>query len=216
MTSPNTKGKDYNYFARLPISSSSFSTNSDVTFAFSGNPSFSLINEGSGVIEYSFNGSSVAGDLVPGTPSAAMAFNHRGYSSVWFKLKSGSASNLRIEATANGEITFGPNPSPLGVQSSSNSISTLSALSTSFATGQLAVTAVAQALGSATSYKNGVVLTNMSSSSTSVFVGPSGVTTTTGFELQVGSSIILPIQDISTIYAIASAVGSRVSYLGLV
>jgi hypothetical protein len=101
---PIVNSYNHNYFNRLTISSATFGTQPDVILGLTGDPSLSLINEGTGTIQYSFNGSYVAGDLVPGTPSAQMVFNHRGYSQIWFRLSSGSASNIRVEATANGEL----------------------------------------------------------------------------------------------------------------
>lgn len=98
MTGPITQGKDYNYFSRLTISSATFSNDPNCQFAFRGNPSFSLINDGAGIIEYSFNGNTVHGDLVPNTPYAAMVFNLKGVNQIWFRLKSGSASDVRVEA----------------------------------------------------------------------------------------------------------------------
>lgn len=88
-------------------------------------------------------------------------------------------------------------------------------ISTALVTGQLAVTATAQALGSATAYKNGIAVTNLSSGAVSIFIGPTGVTTSTGFELQVGSSLVLPVQDLSKIFVIASTTGSTISWIGL-
>lgn len=87
----------FTYFNRITVSNASFNVTADVTFGFS-NPSFSLINEGTGVIEYSFDGSTVHGDLTSSTPSAALIFNQRSFGSVWFRLKSGATSDLRVEA----------------------------------------------------------------------------------------------------------------------
>ena len=97
---PITQGKDYNYFVRFSVSNASFNPTSDVDFTFRGPLSFSLINEGTGTIEYSFNGTTLHGDLVPSTPSAALVFNNRGINHIWFRLKTGAASNIRIEACA--------------------------------------------------------------------------------------------------------------------
>lgn len=89
----------FNYFNRLEISSPTFGTDPDVVFGFQGNPSFSLINEGENVIEYSFDGVTLHGDLTSSSATAAMAFNSRGYSAIWFRLADGAAGNVRIEAT---------------------------------------------------------------------------------------------------------------------
>lgn len=91
-----------NYFNKININSLIFNAVPDVIFDIQ-NPSFSLINEGLDPIEYSFDGINVHGDMYPGTPSAAMVFNQRGYNAIWFKLISGIGSNIRIEAS-NGTI----------------------------------------------------------------------------------------------------------------
>jgi hypothetical protein len=51
-------------------------------------------------IEYSFNGTDVHGDMVPGTSSASLVFDFRPVSTIWFRLKAGSTGpvNIRIEA----------------------------------------------------------------------------------------------------------------------
>ncbi len=98
MTTPN-------YFTRSTVSSGSFPGSPSVSFGFQAN-SFSLINEGTGTIQYSFDGTTVHGDLVPSTPSAGMVFKDRGSNMIWFKLGSGATSVCRIEAVEGSiEIT---------------------------------------------------------------------------------------------------------------
>ena len=106
----------------------------------------------------------------------------------------------------------------VGPQLPAVSNSMVAALSTSFAAGQQAVTGTAAKLnsGTSTSFKNGFLLTNLSTSSASMFIGGSGVTTSAGYEIAAGISISVPIADLSTIYVIAS--GSSVataSWIGL-
>jgi hypothetical protein len=115
----------HDYFNRITVSSPTFNTTPDVQFGIKGNPSFSMINEGTGTITYSFDGTNIFGDMVPGTPSAQMVFNNRGYSKIWFQLSSGAASNVRIEATADGTIGIGSvsataaNPLPVTMEAGS-------------------------------------------------------------------------------------------------
>lgn len=98
MVTPRLVGKDFNFFQKLTISSATFNNNSDVNFSFRGRASFTFSNEGTGVIEYSFNGNTLHGDMTPGTASAALTFDNRQATAVWFRLKSGSASIVRVEA----------------------------------------------------------------------------------------------------------------------
>ena len=201
-----------NFFQRVAISSASFAASPNVNLT--GNSSFSLVNEGSGIVEYSFDGTNLHGDLVPNTPSSALGFNNRGFNLIWFRLKSGATSNIRVEA-APGTILIDNSGVTTGSGSTSSSISTVQALSTTFASGQLAVTASALALGSSTAFKNGFALTNTSASSASLFVGGSGVTVSNGFELAPGASLIIPVADISTIYVIAAAISTATaSFIG--
>lgn len=63
----------------------------------------SFINEGSTTsnsVEYSFDGTTVHGDLVPTKPSASLEFKNRTVSLIWFRLKTGSTGpvTVRVEA----------------------------------------------------------------------------------------------------------------------
>lgn len=105
--------------------------------------------------------------------------------------------------------------SPVGAQPPTSAVAVANAISSTFSTGQKAVTNSALALGSSTTYRNGFALTNLSTSTASVFIGTASVTTSTGFELAIGASIVIPVQDIATIYVIAASAGtSTVSWIG--
>lgn len=97
---PKTLGKDFNYFSLITVSSTSFTSESQVTFGFRGQRSFSLVNYGSVTVHYSFNGNTVHGDLRPGTPTAAIAFDERYISGIWLKLATVGSAEVRIEAWA--------------------------------------------------------------------------------------------------------------------
>jgi hypothetical protein len=109
---------------------------------------------------------------------------------------------------------FGGGPAAPGA-----SVSVTQAESVTFATGQQAVTGTAAKLngGTATSWGNGFRLKCLSTSTASLFYGPSGVTTSTGDELAPGESVVLPMSDISSVYVIAvSASTATASWVGLV
>ncbi len=95
---PITVGKDYNYFEKVTVASASFNSEPDSFFNIKGQQSFSLVNEGTGVIEYSYNGTTLHGDMTPSSPTAAIFFDNRRVSKIWFRLKSGAASVVRVEA----------------------------------------------------------------------------------------------------------------------
>jgi hypothetical protein len=99
-----TQGKDFNFYTKLEISSTSFGGDSvdgyqpDTIITF---PTQSVIfcNEETGsskVVEYSFNGYTVHGELDPTLPSRTMTFDNRVISMIWFRVKSGSSGPLTI------------------------------------------------------------------------------------------------------------------------
>lgn len=79
--------------------------------------------------------------------------------------------------------------------------------------GQQSVTATAAVLPSH-ALTNGFVLTVLSTSTLSVFWGPSGVTTSSGTELLPGGSIFIPVSNTNGVYVIASSTGSTVTFGG--
>lgn len=99
-TSKITDGKNYDFFQKVTVSNADFSDTPDVIFNFKFQNSFTLLNEGTGIIEYSFNGTTLAGDMTPGKGSEGLVFDNRRVSKIWFRLKSGAASVVRVEAWA--------------------------------------------------------------------------------------------------------------------
>jgi len=84
----------WNYFRSFSVDDTSFPTNPQVDFGFH-SYGFSLINRGSTVIEYSFDGTTVHGDLNPSDSSTSMQFNNRITSKMWFR--AASSSIVRVE-----------------------------------------------------------------------------------------------------------------------
>ncbi len=96
-----TYGQDYNYFKRINISSITFGDTADIIIPFRGNPSVSIANNGTDTVEYSFNGNTLHGDLLPG---ASIAVNHRAISQIWLRTQTGISCNVRVEATDAGNF----------------------------------------------------------------------------------------------------------------
>jgi len=103
-----TLGRDFNFFEVVSVNTATFGGGAIdgyqpdivVTFPTQG---FSFISYGSAstnTIEYSFNGTTVHGELVPVTGSASLIFSNRTMATVWFRLKAGSSGpvNIRVEA----------------------------------------------------------------------------------------------------------------------
>lgn len=100
-----TLGRDFNFFQILTVTATGFGSNSvdgyqpDMIITFpTETVTFQLEpTTGTGVIQYSFNGQTVHGDMTYGNYSANLVFENRVISKIWFKLISGSAI-VRVEA----------------------------------------------------------------------------------------------------------------------
>ena len=93
---PITWGRDFNYYKKLTVSSGTFTSNSDVIITFpTYTVNFSL--ESTGVVQYSFNGTDIHGEMDSTKSSKDLSFQNRQVTKIWFKLISG-AGTVRIEA----------------------------------------------------------------------------------------------------------------------
>lgn len=91
-------GHDFNFYQKIPVANASFNQGCDLTITFSTQQvNFNI--EGTAVIQYSFNGNTVHGEMDSTKASANLSFPNRVVSKVWFKLISGSGS-VRVEAWA--------------------------------------------------------------------------------------------------------------------
>lgn len=93
-----TVGFNHNFFQKVTITTTEFAELADVVLNFKYQSSFTLANEGNVVVEYSFNGTDLAGDMTPGKASEALAFDNRRISKIWFRLASPGSSIVRVEA----------------------------------------------------------------------------------------------------------------------
>ena len=87
---------EWNYFEVITVDSASFPDTPQVNFDFL-SQGFALLNRGANVVEYSFDGSTVHGDLNPSDTSKDMIFDYRTESKIWFRY-SGGSSTVRVEA----------------------------------------------------------------------------------------------------------------------
>lgn len=104
----NTKGRDYNFFKRVAVSNTTFGLEADgyqpdiiITFP-TVNGGVIFTNEGTGTVEYSFNGNTIHGELISGATSdrRTLTFYHRNVSMVWFRVKAGSSGPINIVVEA--------------------------------------------------------------------------------------------------------------------
>lgn len=103
-------GKDFHKFATITIANTDFPDYADVFFNFRHSQlSFNLLLDGySGgdpipaVVEYSFNGNTVHGDLTMGLPSQAIFFDNRNVEGIWLRAKNSQAIGftVRVEGWA--------------------------------------------------------------------------------------------------------------------
>lgn len=99
------RGADYNFFKKISVVATAFGGDTidgyqpDCVLVFT-NTGLTLLNEGSGVVEYSFNGTTVHGELDSTKASAGMSFDNRVVSAMWFRIKSGSTGPIVVRVDA--------------------------------------------------------------------------------------------------------------------
>jgi hypothetical protein len=98
-------GRDWNFFQKVAVSATTFGGGSvdgyqpDLIITFP-TQSVLFLNEGTGVVEYSFNGNTVHGELNSATPSIGLAFDNRVISLIWFRVQSGSTGPITVAVHA--------------------------------------------------------------------------------------------------------------------
>lgn len=93
---PITWGKDFNFYRKLSVVGANFASTSDILITFpTYTVNFSL--ESTGVVQYSFNGTDVHGEMDSTKSSKDLSFQNRQLCKIWFKLISGTGT-VRIEA----------------------------------------------------------------------------------------------------------------------
>jgi hypothetical protein len=118
---------------------------------------------------------------------------------------------ISVRADLSTAITGAGNVTPVWTSFSSPLVPP--ATGPSILAGQQAVTASAAALAS-NSLSKGMCVEALSTNAISVFLGPSGVTTSTGIELAAGASFCPAVSNSNAIYVIASTTGASVTWSG--
>lgn len=109
-----TYGRDWNFFQKLDVTATTFGGGSVdgyqpdmiITFTTQG---VVMMNENataaSKIVEYSFNGKTVHGELdASGNAAKSFTFNNRIVSKMWFRLKAGSTGPITISVQAWGIV----------------------------------------------------------------------------------------------------------------
>jgi hypothetical protein len=100
-----TRGPDFNFFEKTDVSATTFGGDSvdgyqpDMIIPFS-TQSVIFINEGSGVVEYSLNGTTIHGELDSSGANSGFIFDNRVVSLIWFRVKTGSIGPITVSVQA--------------------------------------------------------------------------------------------------------------------
>lgn len=101
------QGHDFNFFQKIVVSATTFGGGSvdgyqpDIVITFStAGLIFHTEGTSTNTVEYSFNGSTVHGELVPSTNRTTLTFLNRTVSMVWFRIKSGSTGPITVSVEA--------------------------------------------------------------------------------------------------------------------
>jgi len=103
----NTKGRSFNFFEKIAVSATTFGGGSadgyqpDLLITFPTQGAI-FLNEGTGTVEYSFNGNAVHGELDSTKASAGLSFDNRVISFIWFRVKAGSSGPINVSVHAWG------------------------------------------------------------------------------------------------------------------
>lgn len=98
---PITQGFDFNFFKKVTIINATFNSQADVVFNIKYLSSFTLMDETSStVVEYSFNGTTLHGEMDSSKDSKTLLFDNRRVTGIWFRMKSGASAVIRVEAWA--------------------------------------------------------------------------------------------------------------------
>jgi hypothetical protein len=132
-----------------------------------------------------------------------------------------SAASLPLPTGASTDRTTAAGPFSVRLSNGSSFITPTTPSDTqpvAFATGtpfsgQQAVTASAAALPS--NAARAVCVKAASSNAISVYIGPSGVSTSTGLELEPGDKVCAPVANSNVLYVVASTTGASVSFMGV-
>ena len=94
------KWKNKNFFQKMNITSTNFAAHMvSWDFTSAGIALMVESNNAADVVEYSFDGTNVHGDMTPLMPSEGIIFDNRSESKIWFRRKTaGAAVLIRVEA----------------------------------------------------------------------------------------------------------------------
>ncbi len=100
-------GEDYNFYKKITVNNAGFGDPNDgyrpdAFIKFTTQTVMFLNENATKIVEYSFNGFDVHGELDPTLPSRAMTFDNRVICKIWFRYKSGSSAGALVRVDAWG------------------------------------------------------------------------------------------------------------------
>ena len=94
---PRTLGRDRFFYEKKTITATIFNDSADFALTLISKNSILLINEGPGVLEYSFNGTVTHGELNTSIGTNSVVVNDPSIVKIWFKLKSGTNAVVSVQ-----------------------------------------------------------------------------------------------------------------------
>ncbi len=89
---------DFNFFIKVTASGTGFPTPANIVVPIKWVSGFLIGNEGSVVIQYSFDGKNIHGDMTPNSPTDSLLFTNRPCSALWLCTPNGGSALCRFEA----------------------------------------------------------------------------------------------------------------------
>ena len=96
--------RDKNFFHKMVVEDTAFVSTQHVRWSFNSTGLALLVesNDPDDIVQYSFDGKSVHGDLTPLLPSEGIVFDNRIENNIWFRrVNAGGSVVVRIEAWNN-------------------------------------------------------------------------------------------------------------------
>lgn len=133
----------------------------------------------------------------------------------------GNINNKLVSGTDIGDVTVnnGAGASAVNIQDGGNAITVdgtvgVSALSTIYNGSKTVPTGTAEAIATTQAIKS-VTVKSLSTNTVAVYIGASGVTTSTGIELLADESVTIDIDDLAKVYCISGSASQVVRYIAV-
>ncbi len=94
---PRTLGRDRFFYEKKTITATTFNESADFALTLISKNSILLINEGPGILEYSFNGTTTHGELNGNIGTNAVVVHDPSIVKIWFKLKLGDSAAVSVQ-----------------------------------------------------------------------------------------------------------------------